>query len=218
MKKWMGWILCLALVLACAFAQADSVKYDQEKRTLTVTCTHLTPGEAYSFIATKGTNVKKLDSKQIIYLNQFHADEKGKLRVLIVGGSFSGAQTVRFYMGGKLKGKTAPHLIGKYQNITSSLTLPAGLTEIAKEAFAGDTFQAVYLGSQVKSIGSKAFRNCKALVYIQIPASVETIAEDAFSGCGQLTIGCVRNSAAYRFAQEHGFEIDELPTENEKGE
>ncbi len=213
MGKRMVVLLCVMTLISLLCAStvlADEVSYDSEKQTVTVTCTHLEPGAPYAFIATKGANVNKLETNEIIYLNQFAADEKGSLSVLITAGSFKGAEMISFYMGGKLNGVEAPHLIGTYENNMTSLTLPDMLTEIPPEAFAEGTFQAVYLGSNVKGIGKCAFKNCKQLTYILIPATIEEIAEDAFEGCGKLTIGCVKDSPAYKFAIEHGFEVDEF--------
>ncbi len=212
MGKRMVILLCVITMISLLYAStvlADEVSFDSKKQTVTVTCTHLEPGAPYAFIATTGTNISKLESSEIIYLNQFTAGENGSLSVLIMAESFRGTGIVSFYMGGKLNGAEAPHLIGKFENI-SSLSLPAMLTEIQPEAFAEGTFQAVYLGSNVKGIGKNAFKDCRQLTYIFIPATTEEIAEDAFDGCGKLTIGCVKDSPAYRYALEHGFEVDEI--------
>ena len=39
---------------------------------------------------------------------------------------------------------------------------------------------------QVASIGSKAFKNCKKLKQLTVPASVKTIGKQAFRGCSSL--------------------------------
>ncbi len=43
-----------------------------------------------------------------------------------------------------------------------------------------------------------------------IPASVTSIAEDAFDGCPQLVIRCSASSVAYAFAQAHGIAVELL--------
>ena len=43
------------------------------------------------------------------------------------------------------------------------------------------------------TIGSKAFANCRNLIYVRIPSSVTTIASDAFSGCPNVIIDRVGN-------------------------
>jgi hypothetical protein len=66
-----------------------------------------------------------------------------------------------------------------------ALTLPAALTAIGSEAFAGGAFDSVY-----------------------IPDSVTSIAEDAFGDRTSLTIIGVPGSAAEDFARAHGFDFD----------
>ena len=69
------------------------------------------------------------------------------------------------------------------------LTLPAGLKTIEEEAFYGDTsLSEVVLPEGLTTIGSKAFANSR-VKWIYIPASVTSIADDAFEG--------VWSSAAY---------------------
>ncbi len=72
----------------------------------------------------------------------------------------------------------------QYANPTPDLTLPAALTAIGSEAFAGGSFASVY-----------------------IPAGVTSIAPDAFGDRTSLTIIGVPGSAAEIFAQNHGFDF-----------
>ena len=81
--------------------------------------------------------------------------------------------------------------------------LPEALEIIEENAFEGCAFTHVYLGNRVADIGAKAFANCPNLVYIEIPESVTSIAEDAFSGSNGVTIVCKNGSAAYVFATTH---------------
>ncbi len=60
------------------------------------------------------------------------------------------------------------------------LRLPAGLTEIDEEAFAGTSAQAVFIPASVTSIGSRAFAD-SAIVYAQIPEGLDI--GNAFEGC-----------------------------------
>ena len=48
--------------------------------------------------------------------------------------------------------------------------------------------QAVIIPDGCTSIGSRAFADCKNLLYVRIPASVTYIAGDAFEGCEQAVI------------------------------
>ena len=61
------------------------------------------------------------------------------------------------------------------------LRLPAATLHIEDEAFEGCAFQGVIIPDGCTSIGSKAFADCENLQYVCIPASVTTIAGDAFT-------------------------------------
>jgi len=73
-------------------------------------------------------------------------------------------------------------------NDLSLLRLPAGLEVIEDEAFMGLACEAVIIPEGCTAIGARAFANCKALAYVRIPASVKTIAENAFEGCDSIVI------------------------------
>ena len=65
------------------------------------------------------------------------------------------------------------------------LDLPADLETVEAETFEGGAFEAVLIPDGCTAIGSRAFADCKNLVYVRIPASVTTVADDAFSGSDQ---------------------------------
>ena len=74
--------------------------------------------------------------------------------------------------------------------LKSSLTkldLPANLTVIEDEAFAGAVMNAVIVPDGCTAIGSKAFANCSELVFVSVPKET-VIAADAFEGCGSVTV------------------------------
>ena len=56
-------------------------------------------------------------------------------------------------------------------------------------------------------IQRRAFADCKQLRDIYLPASVQSIAEDAFSGTENLTIHTAEGSAAAEWAQSHGYAV-----------
>ena len=90
-----------------------------------------------------------------------------------------------------------------WTKIDPDLALPASLTEIGEEAFAGGSFAYVVLPEVCESIGSGAFRNCGNLRWIEIPDSVRDIAEDAFEGCGDVTL-IGPGSYLQSYAEAHG--------------
>ena len=70
----------------------------------------------------------------------------------------------------------------------SVLRLPVNIQVIEEEAFEHGAFEAVIISEGCTVIGSRAFANCTNLVYVRIPASVTSIADDAFAGCIQVVI------------------------------
>ena len=61
-------------------------------------------------------------------------------------------------------------------------------TDIYYKAFEGCmSLSAVFIGNNVKSIGTSAFEGCQALASVNIPSSLESIGGGAFKGCTSLT-------------------------------
>jgi len=72
--------------------------------------------------------------------------------------------------------------------MTSSITIPDGLTSIETNAFMFfSTITTFNLPSSVTSIGNGAFQNCNSLKSITLPSSIITIDEGAFWYCTGLT-------------------------------
>lgn len=83
--------------------------------------------------------------------------------------------------------------------------LPASLTTIEAEAFAGGAFNYAQLSEGVTAIGSRAFADCPNLAYIYIPTATGTIAKDAFADVDGLTILGHSDSYAEFYAQRNGY-------------
>ncbi|MGN0996787.1 MAG: leucine-rich repeat protein, partial [Candidatus Ventricola sp.] len=94
----------------------------------------------------------------------------------------------------------------------SLFVLPASLTRLEDQALAGSQASIVLLPDGCLSIGAGAFAGCTELHRIEIPATVESIADDAFDGCNLegLTIVTSAGSYAERWAKAHG-----IDTQNE---
>ena len=85
------------------------------------------------------------------------------------------------------------------------ITLPDQLKEIRDQAFADNVFVCVVIPDGCRQIGSGAFANGTALRFVEIPASVEHIAGDAFGGCsGELIIVTTAGSKAQEHAEQNG--------------
>ena len=82
----------------------------------------------------------------------------------------------------------------------AGLTLPAALVAIEEEAFEGIDAARVEITENVVSIGPRAFADCKNLTELVIPATVQTIADDALDGSTNVTIYGEADSEAQRFA------------------
>ena len=70
----------------------------------------------------------------------------------------------------------------------SVLYLPDHLGKIESEAFSNLTCQAIIISDGCTTIEEKAFAENDNLLYVHIPASVTTIADDAFEGCNNVVI------------------------------
>ncbi|HZK39863.1 MAG TPA: leucine-rich repeat domain-containing protein [Clostridia bacterium] len=67
---------------------------------------------------------------------------------------------------------------------TTALTIPAGVEQIAANAFYKcSNLITVQFPSGLKTIGDRAFLKCKALAVVNLPAGLTTIGNDAFSFC-----------------------------------
>lgn len=86
----------------------------------------------------------------------------------------------------------------------SGIILPANLTAIEERAFEGVAAAIIEIPDGCLRIGTEAFLNCRNLTQLYIPASVKTIAFDAFDGCDKLTIYAPADSAAIKLARTLG--------------
>ena len=88
--------------------------------------------------------------------------------------------------------------------------LPAALVTIEESAFEGIPASYIEITENVKSIGARAFADCKNLTGLVIPATVESIDDTALDGSVNATIYGEIGSEAQRFAEANG--IDFVPT------
>lgn len=89
-------------------------------------------------------------------------------------------------------------------NITS-IRIPASVQDIDREAFVGMTSLCsveIAQGSQLKTIGSRAFSGCTELEAFSIPGTVSSIDGNAFAGCVKLSEFTVESTNQYFCADE----------------
>lgn len=84
------------------------------------------------------------------------------------------------------------------------IVLPTSLRMLDSEAFANASVSEVVLPNGIEHIGARAFANCADLRIIHMPDSLESITDDAFSGCEKVTFICTSNNAAAAYAEAHG--------------
>lgn len=103
-------------------------------------------------------------------------------------------------------------------NALASVLLPQKLQAIESEAFMGDTsLYEMELPEGVKTIGERAFKS-SSITWLKLPASLTSIADDAFENCHALTLQVWRNSYAHRWCQAHDvrYQVMELPGQGQE--
>jgi len=112
--------------------------------------------------------------------------------VYLNGAELFNAKTEQTFSLGALSGPEFFDIIFLQMNNTPkydfALTLPASLSEIEDETFAGGGFSYVVVPAQVAKIGSRAFADCQNLRFIEIMGMNVEIAPDAFKNVSELTI------------------------------
>lgn len=95
--------------------------------------------------------------------------------------------------GGTVRINTATGVVTGYAGAVTKVDIPSAIN-----------------GTAVRIIAGGAFKNCKSLAKITLPASVVTIAGDAFTGCDKtkLVFGVVKGSTAESFAAANGYKTE----------
>lgn len=85
-------------------------------------------------------------------------------------------------------------ILVSYTGTAKTVSVPASVTEIGPEAFAGNTAmeKLEFKGTAVERIGYRAFAGCTALEEVKLPDSVQKLGNGAFADCTalkKLTVG-----------------------------
>ncbi|MBQ7486674.1 MAG: leucine-rich repeat protein, partial [Clostridia bacterium] len=89
--------------------------------------------------------------------------------------------------------------------LAATLTLPESLETIEASAFEGDrSLDEVVLPEGIVSIRSRAFAD-SSVTAINLPVSLQEIADDAFDDASAVRIQAVTGSEQYAWAVEHGY-------------
>ena len=117
---------------------------------------------------------------------------------------------VEYHAGDRITVSSSLALHAVWIEREPDFVLPAALTQIGEEAFAGGAFTYVVVPEGTTRIEKRAFADNKNLRKIVIPDSVEWISWDAFDGVDALTIcGGGEGCYAYDYAMENGFAYKE---------
>lgn len=88
------------------------------------------------------------------------------------------------------------------------LTLPSSLVVIEEDAFSAISISSVTFPEGLERIEKGAFRDCENLKSVYIPASVNSIDDEAFDGCADdLIIYGQANSVAQTYARTKGYQF-----------
>ena len=85
---------------------------------------------------------------------------------------------------------------------TPDFTLPAAVQAIEANAFEGIAASIVDVPAGCASIGDHAFKDCKRLTQIRIPADCQ-LGQDVFDGCARVTIFGAAGSSAEAYCRRH---------------
>ncbi len=85
-------------------------------------------------------------------------------------------------------------ILKNYIGTSSHVTVPDGVTTIAKNAFTCQKLESIYIPLTVKNIENDAFSKCSRLQSLDIPDSVTSIATRAFYECEKLSRVKLSNS------------------------
>lgn len=87
---------------------------------------------------------------------------------------------------GVLYNKNGTTLVCYPMGRTGTLTVPAGVTRIGKNAFYGSRVSSVILPESIEEIGNSAFANCTAITSLALPEGISLVSESTFEGCTRL--------------------------------
>ena len=88
------------------------------------------------------------------------------------------------------------------------LTIPVSVETVEEEAFAGSGAAVVVITSGVQTIGKRAFADCEELTDVVLPNHDIDIANDAFSGCGNVVFHTFSGTKNELWALSHGFQCE----------
>jgi len=165
-------------------------------------------------IATSWTDTEKEANAKVTSAVPETADKQVEISIKIPVTDHENERDVNYHTKISVcdkAGKTVEYTTGEIKVYIPTLVrsarkfeLPADLTEIEEEAFAGSiAFGEVVVPDGTETIGSKAFADCSRLVLIEIPDSVTVIADDMLEESSNAVILCSMESEAAAYARNN---------------
>lgn len=198
-RRMMAFLLALCL-LPAAFAGAEtggSVRFDDDRRLMTVSMSGLIPGNDYFLLVSEASSDSQEALDNRVYMNVVTASEDGTFLHAAIHKGLSAGQSV--LLGGVFSDGVSPRLLGTLTPLDNAL--PLKLNTIEAEAFMGTAFTSLYIGDTVTVIGDRAFKDCTALRTLYIEGDSVVFGEDVFAGCSELVIVCSKDSTAAAYAK-----------------
>lgn len=201
-RVFIGLLICFLFFFEASASVYGAIRYMPDTGALEISCRGLNAHQEYALMVLRSfdKNPSSLTDENALMVDQMKASDNGTINVLLI---YPDLPECMVLLGGEFDGESSPIVFGEPISLTDTLYTPAMLTAIKDGAFAGTTFQSVWIGSSVTSIGAGAFKDCRELSSVIIPSSVTSIAGDAFAGCPNLEIVCIHGSAAHDFAVNH---------------
>ncbi len=88
------------------------------------------------------------------------------------------------------------------------IVIPASVVEISEEAFTETGCREVIISEGIRRIRSKAFAQCSQLVYVTLPESLVSIADDAFGTAEAITFLLGPGSRHIAWAEQRGYHYE----------
>ena len=189
-------VLCLLLPSA-AFADVEGgVRFDADRKMMTVSVSGLIPDNDY-FLLVSGTDADGPGAlAQRVYMNVVRATSQGTIHHAAIHAGLQEGQSV--LLGGVFTDGVSPRTLGVLRHLDNAL--PLRLNIIEAEAFMGAAFTSLYIGDSVTAIGDRAFKDCTSLRTLIIEGDSVAFGKDVFDGCISLVIVCSAGSTAAEYA------------------
>ena len=208
-------IILMTLISACTVKNPEQPSSDTQPPTSSITDTKIKELEDQILLLIQSHELSGDELKQeIALLNDEikklkETQESSKETVNIPNSTETEAPSIFKYTleGGKAtitainsdeQAIIIPALIDGYQ-----------VSGIGSEALSSSSVRTIVISDGIEKLDWFAFRNCTGLSSVTIPASVTSIGYGAFDNAAKgLTIRCVRDSFAHRYAQSYGVTYD----------